>query len=80
VDSMARKLIEAETPQEALKLMQSLRIYIAISDGYFSGSHGYPHLPVFSHDPEELHRIYPHATVVEYVARPVKVAVRPDPS
>lgn len=76
---MARRLIEAETPQDAVKLMQPLRIFIALSDGYFSGSHGYPYLPVFSHDPDELHRIYPQATVIEYVARPVKVAVRPDP-
>jgi len=78
VDSMARKLIEAETPHDALKLMQPIRIYIAVSDGFFSGSHGYPHLPVFSNDPAELHRIYPHATVIEYIARPTQIMSRPD--
>lgn len=70
---MARKLIEAETPKAALDLMRPLKIYIALQGDFFAGSHGYPHLPVFSSDPVALQKIFPDATIVEYIARPTRL-------
>lgn len=70
---MARRILEAETPKAALGLMRPLRLYIALQGDHFCGSHGYPYLPVFSPDPEELSRMYPHATIVEYRAIPVRL-------
>ena len=56
--------------------MRPLKIYIAIQGDFFAGSHGYPHLPVFSPDPVVLQKIYPDATIVEYVAQPTKLITR----
>lgn len=53
--------------------MRPLKIYIALQGDFFAGSHGYPYLPVFSPDPEALQKIYPGATIVEYIARPTRL-------
>jgi len=74
--SMARKVIEAETPKDALSLMRPIKIYIAVQGEFYAGSHGYPHLPVFSSDSEHLRKIYPNATIVEFIARPTRIVSR----
>jgi len=73
----AKKIIEAEDPKEMMQLMHPIRIYIAIQGDYYAGSHGYPHLPVFSSDPETLRKVYPGATIIEYHAQPKRVVLKP---